>query len=130
MDLTKISNETRIGNKFVDHFTFLQRLETIGIKGMNYFDFVLNTEYHKKKYIKNLLDYQKGEDKYVALYRVFKLHCGSIGLFKPLTAMEIYSRFKPRSILDFCMGWAGSLVGAAALDVPNYIGIDLNKNLK
>ena len=130
MDLKKISNETRIGNKFVDHFTFLQRLETVGIKGMNYFDFVLNTEYHKKKYIKNLLDYQKGEDKYVALYRVFKLHCGSIGLFKPLTAMEIYSRFKPRSILDFCMGWAGRLVGAAALDVPNYIGIDLNKNLK
>ena len=130
MDLKKISNETRIGNKFVDHFTFLQRLETVGIKGMNYFDFVLNTEYHKKKYIKNLLDYQKGEDKYVALYRVFKLHCGSIGLFKPLTAMEIYSKFKPRSVLDPCMGWSGRLVGACALDVPNYIGIDLNKSLK
>ena len=130
MDLTKISNETRIGNKFVDYYTFLQRLETIGIKGFNYFDFLQDTEYHKKKYIKNLLDYQKGDDKQVALYRVFKLHGGSIGLFKPLTAMEIYSKFQPHSVLDFCMGWGGRLVGACALDVPNYIGIDMNKDLK
>ena len=77
-----------------------------------------------------MLKYQKGDDKHVALYRVFKLHCGSIGLFKPLTAMEIYSRFKPKSILDFTMGWGGRLVGACALDIPNYIGIDSNKQLK
>jgi len=130
MDLKKVSNETRIGNKFVDYFTFPERLETIGIKGFNYFDFTQDTEYHKKKYIKNLLDYQKGDDKHVALYRIFKLHAGSIGLFKPLTAMEVYNRFKPKSVLDFCMGWGGRLVGACALDVPNYIGIDLNRSLK
>ena len=130
IDLKKVTNETRIGNKFVDYFTFRQRLETIGIKGFSYFDFIKDTEYHKKKYIKNLLDYQKGDDKHVALYRVFKLHAGSIGLFKPLTAMEIYSRFKPTSVLDFSMGWGGRLVGASALDIPNYIGIDTNKTLK
>ena len=129
-DLSKVTNETRIGNKFVDHFTFLERLETVSKKGMSYFEFIKDTEYHKKKYIQNLLNYQKGDDKHVALYRVFKLHCGSIGLFKPLTAMEIYSRFKPKSILDFTMGWGGRLVGACALDVPNYIGIDSNKQLK
>ena len=33
MDLKTITNETRIGNKFVDFFTFRQRLETIGVKG-------------------------------------------------------------------------------------------------
>lgn len=130
IDLKKVTNETRIGNKFVDYFTFRQRLETIGIKGFSYFDFIKDTEYHKKKYIKNLLDYQKGDDKHVALYRVFKLHAGSIGLFKPLTAMEIYSRFKPTSVLDFSMGWGGRLVGASVLDIPNYIGIDTNKTLK
>lgn len=130
INLKKITNETRIGNKFVDYFTFLERLETISKKGMNYFDFIKDTEYHKKKYIQNLLNYQKGDDKYVALYRVFKLHCGSIGLFKPLTAMEIYSKFKPTSVLDFTMGWGGRLVGACALDIPNYIGIDSNQNLK
>jgi hypothetical protein len=129
-DLSKVTNETRIGNKFVDHFTFLERLETVSKKGMSYFEFIKDTEYHKKKYIQNLLKYQKGDDKHVALYRVFKLHCGSIGLFKPLTAMEIYSRFKPKSILDFTMGWGGRLVGACVLDIPNYIGIDSNKQLK
>jgi hypothetical protein len=129
-DLSKVTNETRIGNKFVDYFTFLERLETVSKKGMSYFEFIKDTEYHKKKYIQNLLKYQKGDDKHVALYRVFKLHCGSIGLFKPLTAMEIYSRFKPKSILDFTMGWGGRLVGACALDIPNYIGIDSNKQLK
>jgi hypothetical protein len=130
IDLKKVSNETRIGNKFVDYFTFPERLETVSKKGMNYFDFLQDTEYHKKEYIKKLLDYQKGDDKQVALYRVFKLHCGSIGLFKPLNAMEVYKRFKPRSVLDFCVGWGSELVGAAALDVPNFIGIDLNENLK
>ena len=44
--------------------------------------------------------------------------------------MELYSRFKPKSVLDFTMGWGGRLVGACALDVPNYIGIDSNKQLK
>jgi hypothetical protein len=97
---------------------------------MNYFDFLQDTEYHKKEYIKKLINYQKGDDKQVALYRVFKLHCGSIGLFKPLNAMEVYKRFKPRSVLDFCLGWGSELVGATALDVPNFIGIDLNKSLK
>jgi hypothetical protein len=130
IDLKKVSNETRTGNKFVDYFTFPERLETISKKGMNYFDFLQDTEYHKKPYIKRLIDYQKGDDKQVALYRVFKLHCGSIGLFKPLNAMEVYKRFKPRSVLDFCVGWGSELVGAAALDVPNFIGIDLNEDLK
>jgi 16S rRNA G966 N2-methylase RsmD len=130
IDLKKVTNETRIGNKIVDFFTFRQRLDTVGIKGFSYFDFIKDTEYHKKKYIKNLLDYQKGEDKQIALYRIFKLHAGSIGLFKPLTAMEVYNRFKPKSILDFSMGWGGRLVGACALNIQNYTGIDTNKSLK
>lgn len=129
-DLSKITNETRIGNKFVDYFTFLERLGTVSKKGMSFFDFLKDTNYHKKPYIQNLLTYQSGEDKVIALYRIFTLHCGSIGLFKPLIAMEIYTRFKPTSILDFTMGWGGRLVGACALDVPNYIGIDSNKKLK
>jgi 16S rRNA G966 N2-methylase RsmD len=130
MDLSRVSNETRIGNKFVDFFTFRQRLETIGIKGFSYYEFIKDTDYHNKKYIKNLLNYQKGEDIHVALYRIFKLHAGSIGLFKPLTSMEIYTRFGVNSVLDFSMGWGGRLVGACALNVPSYIGIDINKSLK
>jgi len=130
IDLSKISNETRIGNKFVDCFTFLARLETVSKREVSYFDFIHDTKYHEKKYIQNLLNYQKGDDNHVALYRVFKLHCGSIGLFKPLNAMCIYKRFKPQSVLDFTMGWGCRLVGACAADVPSYTGIDINPSLK
>ena len=130
IDLTNISNETRIGNKFVDCFTFLARLNTVSKREVSYFDFIHDTKYHEKKYIQNLLNYQKGNDPHVALYRVFKLHCGSIGLFKPLNAMCIYERYKPQSVLDFTMGWGCRLVGACASDVPSYIGIDINPSLK
>jgi tRNA1(Val) A37 N6-methylase TrmN6 len=91
---------------------------------------VLDTEYQKKPYIQRLIAYQEGTDEHIALYRVFTLHCGAIGLFKPITAMEIYSRFKPTSVLDPCMGWGGRLTGACVLDIPNYIGIDCNVELK
>lgn len=125
----KLTNETRIGNKFVDYFTFTQRLETKGIKAITYFEFVSMTEYHDKPYIKRLLDYQKGEDNYIALYRIFKLHCGSIGMFGAVKAKEIINRFNPNTILDFCCGWGSSLTASACLNIPNYIGIDTNKSL-
>ena len=130
INLKQVSNETRIGNKFVDYFTFLQRLETTSKKGMTYFEFLTDTNYHDKKYIQNLIKSQNDKDKDITLYRVFKLHCGSIGIFKPVTAMEIYNKFKPKSVLDFTMGWGGRLVGACAMDIENYIGIDSNKKLK
>lgn len=130
INLKKISNETRIGNKFVDYFTFPQRLETTSKKGMTFFEFLTDKNYHEKKYIKNLIQSQNDKDKDITLYRVFKLHCGSIGIFKPVTAMEMYSKFKPNSVLDFTMGWGGRLVGACALNLKNYIGIDSNKKLK
>jgi hypothetical protein len=129
MDLTTVSNAIT-GNKFVDYFTFVQRLETISKKGMSYFEFAEDTEYQNRPYIQNLMKYHKGEERYAALYKVFTLHCGTIGLFKPISAMEIYNRFKPTTVLDFTMGWGGRLVGACALDVPNYIGIDSNMTLK
>jgi len=44
--------------------------------------------------------------------------------------MEIYNKFKPHTVLDPTMGWGGRLVGACALNVPKYIGIDLNKDLE
>jgi DNA modification methylase len=44
--------------------------------------------------------------------------------------MEVYCRFPPKiAVLDPTMGWGGRLVGACALDLPKYIGIDANTNL-
>lgn len=129
---TKMKSESRIGNKFIDYFTFTERLNTRTRKGMNFYEFAVDTEYHKRSYIKNLLVYQEHlkVNELTKLYRIYSLHCGSVALFKPLKAMEIYQRFKPNSVLDPTCGWGGRMVGAVVSKVPNYIGIDLNQNLK
>ena len=55
---------------------------------------------------------------------------GYVGVFRPIIAMNVYCKFSPKTILDFTMGWGGRLVGACALNIPNYIGIDLNPSLE
>ena len=44
--------------------------------------------------------------------------------------MEIYSKYNPTTILDFCAGWGGAAVAACALNISHYIGIEINTNLK
>ncbi len=44
--------------------------------------------------------------------------------------MEIYSKYKPNHVLDFCAGWGGASVAAVSLNIPNYTGIEINANLK
>lgn len=130
-NMNEITSSSKEGNKFVDYFTFLERLETVGKTGINFFDFLSNkSHYEKKAYIKNLLNHQGNKDMYKKWYNVFSLYFSSISIFKPVIAMEIYNKYKPKSILDFTMGWGGRLVGACALNIPHYIGIDLNTKLK
>lgn len=74
--------------------------------------------------------YGKNIVKYKIWYGIFNMYHGSISIFKPVLAMEIYHKFKPHTVLDMTMGWGGRLVGACALDIPEYIGIDMNKNLE
>jgi tRNA1(Val) A37 N6-methylase TrmN6 len=44
--------------------------------------------------------------------------------------MEIYAKYKPKCILDFCAGWGGAAVAASALNIEKYIGIEINTNLR
>jgi tRNA1(Val) A37 N6-methylase TrmN6 len=43
--------------------------------------------------------------------------------------MEIYAKYQPTTVLDFCAGWGGAAVAASALNIPRYIGIELNTSL-
>jgi hypothetical protein len=61
---------------------------------------------------------------------IFNMYFGSVNIFRPLVSAKIYEIFKPTSILDFTMGWGGRMVGAMALNVKKYTGIDNNKNLQ
>jgi hypothetical protein len=133
-----MSSRCRIGNNIVDYFTFLERLNTKGKYNINYFEFIINIEEFKnKKFIANMLKYyedvknkNKTKNNYVVLKEVYNICISAINIFRPLVAMEIYVKYNPTCILDFTCGWGGRLVGACALNIPNYIGIDININLK
>lgn len=132
-----MSSRCRIGNNIVDYFTFTERLNTKGKYNINFFEFIVNIdEYKKKKYIANMLKYyedvknkNKTKNNYVVLKEVYNICISAINIFRPLIAMEIYTKYKPTSVLDFTCGWGGRLVGACALNIQNYIGIDINTNL-
>jgi hypothetical protein len=127
----KIGSGNRTGNDIVDYFTFPQRLETIGNKKVGFYDFYQNKEkYCKKPYIRSFIKKNckiTRKNKTKVYYRIFSYYFGSINLFRPLNAIQIYNRFPSKvAVLDFTMGWGGRLVGACVLGLPKYIGIDNN----
>jgi len=138
LGLDNISPRCRIGNNVVDYFTFTERLNTKGKYDINFFEFIENIEeFKKKKFISNMLKYyedvknkNKKKNNYIVLKEVYNICISAINIFRPLVAMEVYNRYNPSSVLDFTCGWGGRLVGACALNIPNYIGIDINTNLK
>ena len=134
-DLSKIKPMSRVGSKFVDYFTSLQRLNTVGNKGLTFWDLYENRDkFLKKNYINKMYKYYtKTQPNYPDIkiwWRIFNIYFGSINIFKPTIAMSVYCRYKPNSILDPTMGWGGRLVGATALNISKYTGIDLNPELK
>jgi tRNA1(Val) A37 N6-methylase TrmN6 len=132
-----ISPRCRTGNNIVDYFTFTERLNTKGKYDVNFFEFLVNIEeFKKKKFISNMLKYyedvknkNKTKNNYIVLKEVYNICVSAINIFRPLVAIEIYTKYNPTSVLDFTCGWGGRLVGACALNIPNYIGIDINTNL-
>jgi len=49
---------------------------------------------------------------------------------RPLNCMEIYTKYNAKRVLNFCAGWGGSTVAAAALNLDAYYGIEINEKLK
>jgi len=44
--------------------------------------------------------------------------------------MEIYTRYDAKKVLNFCAGWGGSTVAAAALKLDAWYGVEINTDLK
>jgi len=134
--LKKLSAETRIGNRIVDHFTLGERLYTKVYKGQEKIDFYTfwkNRAYFKKvPHIQKMLEFYKARntDEIRKHKYTFNLYFSSITIFRPVMAMELYCKISAKRILDFTMGWGGRLLGAHALNVESYIGIDSNVELK
>ena len=133
-----ISERSKIGNDVVDYFTFLQRLETKGKYNVNYFEFLVNLDtFREKKFIQTMLKYyedvknkNKTKHEYKVLKEVYNICISAINIMRPLNCMEIYTRFNAKRVLNFCAGWGGSAVAAAALNLEAYYGIEVNKDLK
>jgi len=133
-----ISERSKIGNNVVDYFTFLQRLETKGKYNVNYFEFIVNLDtFREKKFIQTMLKYyedvknkNKTKHEYKVLKEVYNICISAINIMRPLNCMEMYTRFNAKRVLNFCAGWGGSAVAAAALNLEAYYGIEINSDLK
>lgn len=133
-----ISERSKIGNDVVDYFTFVQRLETKGKYNVNYFEFLVNLEiFREKKFIQTMLKYyedvknkNKTKHEYKVLKEVYNICISAINIMRPLNCMEIYTRFNAKRVLNFCAGWGGSSVAAAALNLDAFYGIEINSDLK
>jgi 16S rRNA G966 N2-methylase RsmD len=129
---------SRIGNNIVDYFTFVQRLETKGKYDASFFDFLQNIdEFKNKKFIQTMLTYydvvknkNKTKNKYVVFKEVYNICISAINIMRPLNCMEIYARYKGTRVLNFCAGWGGSTIAAAALKLDTYYGVEINSDLK
>jgi predicted RNA methylase len=133
-----IGPRSRVGNNVVDYFTFLQRLETKGKYDVNFFEFIEKIdEFKKKKFIQTMLKYYKDvknknntKNEYIVLKEVYNICISAINIMRPLNCMEIYTKYKAKRVLNFCAGWGGSTVAAAALNLDAFYGVEINTELK
>jgi 16S rRNA G966 N2-methylase RsmD len=133
-----IGPRSRTGNNVVDYFTFLQRLETKGKYDTNFFEFLENIEeFKKKKFIQTMLKYYKDvknknrtKNEYIVYKEVYNICISAINIMRPLNCMEIYTKYNAKRVLNFCAGWGGSTVAAAALNLDAFYGIEINEDLR
>jgi 16S rRNA G966 N2-methylase RsmD len=131
------SPRSRTGNNVVDYFTFQQRLETKGKYNVSFYEFIENLEeFKQKKFIQTMLSYYSNvknknntKNEYVVLKEVYNICISAINIIRPIVYMEIYTKYKPTAVLDFCAGWGGAAVACSALNIPHYIGIEINTSL-
>jgi predicted RNA methylase len=131
------SSRSRIGNNVVDYFTFVERLETKGKYDTSFFGFIQNIEeFKKKKFIQTMLTYYKDvknknntKNEYIVLKEVYNICISAINIMRPLNCMEMYTKYEAKRVLNFCAGWGGSTVAAAALNLEAYYGVEINADL-
>jgi 16S rRNA G966 N2-methylase RsmD len=134
--IENLNGRSRLGCNLIDYYFFEERIETIGNKGINFFQFVDDIEnYKKKNYIQTLLTYCDNNNRYKdseikKYYYCYGLCFGRINAFKITNALQIYNKYPTtRTIMDPFCGFGGRLVGAMMKNI-NYIGFDLNKDLE
>jgi hypothetical protein len=135
--LTVYKPNTMVGNLICDFFTLDERLNTIGIKGCNFYQFYSNIDLYREKWqsIDNIIRWCDANRRYMDSHVrrakfIYNLYFGAISTFSPIRTMEVLDRWQPKiALLDPCMGWGGRLIGSCVKNIPQYIGLDTNTNL-
>lgn len=81
------------------------------------------------KYYEEVKNKNKTKHEYKVLKEVYNICISAINIMRPLNCMEIYTRFNAKRVLNFCAGWGGSTVAAAALNLEAWYGIEINTDL-
>jgi 16S rRNA G966 N2-methylase RsmD len=80
-------------------------------------------------YYKNVKNKNNTKNEYIVLKEVYNICISAINIMRPLNCMEIYTKYKAKRVLNFCAGWGGSTVAAAALNLEAFYGIEINEKL-
>ena len=134
-ELENIGGRSKVGCDIIDYYFFTERLHTTGNKGINFFDFLKDIEYYKKKhYIQTLLTFCENNNRYKdslikRYYYIYGLCFGRINAFKITNALFIYKKYPCKKVIDPFCGFGGRLAAAAMLNIE-YRGMDVNDNLQ
>lgn len=136
----KVKISQKVGSDFVNYFTAIERLNTKGKKYISFFDlyYNFNSYYNSVYWINNAFNNIYGDkffnstnsDKIKMLKNIYSMYFGNVGLFRPVISKYFACIYRPKTVLDFTMGWGGRLVGFCSENIEKYIGIDSNINLK
>lgn len=123
------------GYNFIKYFMIPEIIDTKCKKGLTFLEFISKYETNELKpsvykLYNTILNDRPNTHKLLIYKQLYNLYYGAITIFRPTMALHIYSRYRPRRILDPTMGWGGRLIGAIAYGADAYIGIDLNENLR
>lgn len=129
-----ISSGSKVGLKFINHYTASIRLHTKNKEKLSFVEFYETRETRTSNYIlKYLKNNCKDSTMQTAttkqLYRLYSFYFGSIGVFRPALCMEVLNLFTAKTVLDPTMGWGGRMLACVASGVERYIGIDSNTEL-
>lgn len=128
-----VSKLSRIGNLVCDYYTLDERLHT-GLKGGVSFYMFLDEWETKWKLNANILR-MYNESPYTTHVRkvrnAYKMWIGTCTIFKPLQCVKFLETLPCNvALLDPTAGWGGRLVGSCIKQIPRYIGIENNLNLR
>jgi hypothetical protein len=130
-----ISSGSKAGTTFINHYTSAARIQTKNKERLSFVEFYTTRETRANgayvhKFLKNNYEATVHNATPKQLFRLYSFYFGSISVFRPAIAIEILNLFPAKTVLDPTMGWGGRMLACVAANVPGYIGIDSNQELK